>query len=108
MIIENGHIDVYTKSGGGIDSENNPVAPTYVIVSVPCQYQQKSRSNSGEYEGGKMTYSKYDVFVDISNKQTIESAGKFKLISNEAGDLGEFEITKADYLELVSQIKITV
>lgn len=109
MIIENGKILVCPKSGGGVDSENNPIAPTYgKPVEIPCQYQQKSRSNAGEYDGGHYTSSSYDVYIDIENLSVIGSEGKFTLVSNTTGTLGEFEFTKPDVLELVGQIKISV
>lgn len=109
MIIENGKILVRPKSGGGVDSENNPVSPTYgAPVEIPCQYQQKRRSNTGEYEGGHYTSSSYDVYIDIENLAVIGGEGKFTLVSNTTGNLGEFEFAKPDVLELVGQIKISV
>lgn len=108
MILENGHITLYTKSGGGVDSENNPVPPTLVEVNVPCQYQQKSSSNNGEYVGGKYASASYEVFIDIAHKDSVLNSAKFKLYGEIAGDLGEYQIAKADFLDLVGQIKISV
>lgn len=108
MILENGYITVMVKTDGGVDSGNNPVAPIYYPVDVPCQYQQKKSSNKGEYNGGHYESSSYEVYIDIDNLATIEGAGKFILVSNTVGNLGEFEFANPDVLELVGQIKISV
>ena len=48
------------------------------------------------------------MYIDIDNLATIEGAGKFILVSNTVGNLGEFEFANPDVLELVGQIKISV
>lgn len=108
MILENGYIELYCKSGATFDENHNPVAPTYNTVSIPCQYEQTTRNNDGSTEGGRYTISAYNVFIDIAYSDSVQSASKLKLVSTSAGELGTFEMPIPRYLTLVSQIKISV
>lgn len=107
MIIENGHIEIHCKVGAGFDSEHNPIAPSYNVVSVKCQYEQKNRVLQ-QSENGEYISSGYNIFIDIKNLPELKKSGKIKLFSNTIGELGTFDVIGTDVLELVGQIKISV
>ena len=104
MIIENGTLQVITKTGGGMKN-GNPVKVTESISSpIPCNLKTVKHDRKGKTVDGEFTQASYEVIVDV---QTF-SAERVILHDNRGVRLGEFQVQDIQHLDCVNAVKITV
>lgn len=108
MIIENGTIEVKSKSAGGIDPKTGfPIPSDRVIWSepIPCQWLANKYNNLGKSEGGNFTVAHYSILIE--SEQEFKSE-QIRLRDNYGNVLGEFSVIEVEPLQAMCQIRITV
>lgn len=108
MIIENGTIEIKSKSAGGIDLETGYPAPSGNVIwsnPIPCQWQANKFNNLGKSEGGNFTIASYSILIESEQNFTAE---QIRLKDNYGNVLGEFSIIEVEPLQAVCQLRITV
>ena len=104
MIIINGTIQVIGKSGGGIDSNGDPIKATQISgASINCNFKLKM-DKKFSYEIGETKVSTYEILIDT---QTF-NATKIRLSDNRSQTIGDFEVLNISYLDTAQRVKITV
>lgn len=107
MIVENGIIQIYSVSGGGLDEDGNPIKPAEVLgKAIPCNWKRNSYEKRGIYEGGKFTAATYIILVDM---QRFEPC-RFRLSDSKGNVLGNYEAKQKGivFLDYVGCIEIVV
>lgn len=107
MIIQNGHIQMKCKSGGGIDLETGyPVKPTSTWGKpIPCQYTANKYNNLGKSESGvAFTAAQYSILVE---EQPLQGE-QLRLTDLCGNEVGEFSIMEVEPLEAVCELRIMV
>lgn len=108
MIIENGTIEVKSKSAGGIDPETGFPIPSDRVTwgePIPCQWLANKYSNLGKSEGGNFTVAHYSILIESEQPFTSE---QIRLRDNYGNVLGEFSVIEVEALRAVCQLRITV
>lgn len=107
MIIQNGHIQMKRKSGGGIDPETGyPAKPTAAWgCPIPCQYTPNKRDNLGKTASGQaFTVAQYTILVE---EQPLE--GEQLRLTDLCGKVvGEFSVMSVEPLDAVCELRIMV
>ena len=99
MVIGNGYIRVYAESGGGYDSNGNPIAVTAELGEpIPCNWVDSS--------DGRSRGANYTIVIDLQSFPPC----RFKLYDHMLGELGEFNVNERGIVPLayVGNIQITV
>lgn len=106
MIIQNGTIEVKTKSGGGIDPQTGyPVKGNGQWGEpIPCQWLPNRNDRLGRVNGEHFTIASYVVLID---EQPFD-AEQVRLRTLDGQDLGEFSLMYAEPLDAVCQIRLTM
>lgn len=107
MIIENGTIEIKTKTGGGLDPATGYPSPAQVSwgAPVPCQYTASRFSFQGKTSQGEhTTTASYTILIEERPFQ----AEQIRLKDRESKVVGEFSIIQVEPLEAVGEIRITV
>lgn len=107
MIIENGTIQIYSVSGGGLDENGNPIEPTETLEeAIPCNWKRNSYEKRGVYEDGKFTAASYIILLDM---QEFEPC-RFRLSDSRGNVLGDYEVRQKGiaFLDYVGCIELTV
>lgn len=107
MIIQNGTIQIYNISGGGIDNNGNPIKPTETLgESIPCNWKRNSYEKRGIYEDGKFTAASYIILIDMREFEPC----RFRLSDSKGNILGDYEVRQKgiSFLDYVDFIEITV
>lgn len=108
MIIENGTIEVKSKSAGGIDPETGfPIQSSNVAWGerVPCQWLANRYNNLGKSEGGNFTVAHYSILIESEEAFTAE---QIRLRDNYGNVLGEFSVIEVEPLQAMCQLRIIV
>lgn len=106
MIIQNGTIEVKSKTGGGIDPDTGfPIMPEAEWGDpIPCQYYANRKNNLGMANGEHFTIASYTIIIESR-----PFAGEEIRLKDRSGSVvGEFSIMSAEPLDAVSEIRITV
>lgn len=107
MIIPNGHIEIKTKTGGGIDPSTGFPSPAEVSwgAPIPCQMVVSRLNKLGRTtQGEHVTTVSYSILIEDQPF----SAERIRLSGNDGKVIGEFSIISMEPLEAVGQIRITV
>lgn len=108
MIIPNGTISFKAKQAAGIDPETGyPVKPSGEEWGrpIPCQYSAVKYSNLAATAAGEhFTLASYSLLVEM---QPLPSE-QLRLTDRHGRELGRFSVIKAEELEAVGQVRITV
>lgn len=106
MIIQNGTIEVKTKSGGGIDPETGyPINCKELWGEpIPCQWSPNRNNMLGISNGEHFTVASYVVLIE---EQQFD-AEQIRLRTIDGKNLGEFSLMYAEPLEAVCQIRLTM
>lgn len=107
MIVENGHIQVYSIQGGGFDEHGNPVKPSETLGEpIPCNWKRNTYQKRGVYENGVFTAASYIILVDM---QSFEPC-RFRLYDSKGNVLGDYEVRQRGicFLDYVNCIELTV
>ena len=104
MIIENGHIQTLTTTGGGmLHGIPQPVVEQW-SDPIPCNIRKNKSDHKGTYTDGK--------FIQCAAILLIEpqefTAKRIKVTDNRENELGEFEVQDVQYLHAVEALQITV
>jgi hypothetical protein len=110
MILENGTIQIESKTGGGLGTDGYPVAPAGVwlgsipacVVPANLDYQAKS-ANENAYVGVS-----YTVLIEYDERHFALLQKSERIWINWQGISGEFSVIRIDLLMAVDVIKITV
>lgn len=107
MIIVNGTIQVKTKTGGGLDTQGNPVRPTESWGDpIDCHIRVNSRSNLGKSNGNSFTTASYVILIE---PQPFVNDAIVRIAYKKGSELGEFPIMfPPEYLEAVEAIRIVI
>lgn len=108
MIIENGHIEFISVTGGGLDPiTGHPLATVKAYGrKIPCQYQAAAFNALAMSNGEPMTRQKYVILIE-SNWLTIPTE-RLRLTSRSGAVVGEFSIIQTEPLDAVCQYRIIV
>lgn len=107
MIIENGTLQVITKTGGGLKN-GNPVKVVEAIGEpIPCNLKTINHDHKGKVVDGVFTRASYEVLVDSVNAPHFK-AERVKLTDNRGMAIGEFRVQDIQHLDCVGAVKITV
>lgn len=107
MIIQNGVIEIKTKTGGGINPENGyPSKPESVSWGnpIPCQYSANKYNKLGKFNGEHFTVAHYAVLIE---EQPFE-AEQVRLKDRDGRELGEFSVIEIEPLEAVCELRILI
>lgn len=105
MIIQNGTIEVKTKSGGGIDPDGFPIVPESSWGDpIPCQYSANKYNKLGRVNGENFTVASYLVLIE---EQPFD-AEQIRLKNRSGKILGEFSIMEIEPLDAVCELRILV
>ncbi|WP_416995983.1 hypothetical protein [Alistipes putredinis] len=106
MIIQNGTIEVKTKTGGGIDPETGyPVKGEAAWGEpIPCQWIPNRNDMLGRINGEHFIIAHYVVLIEAQPF----NAEQVRLRTLDGRDLGEFSLMYAEPLDAVCQIRLTI
>ena len=104
-MITNGTISSKIITGGGLDSNGDPVAVTTSWgTPIECLIKTNTHSNNGKLEDGEFTMASYEVIIPLQDF----SADRIKLVNDRGTILGEFQIQDIQFLDTVDRVKIQV
>lgn len=106
MIIQNGTIEVKTKTGGGIDPETGyPVkGEEHWGEPIPCQWIPNRNDMLGRVNGEHFIIAHYVVLIE----EQPFTAEQIRLRTIDGRDLGEFSLMYVEPLDAVCQIRLTM
>ena len=106
MIIQNGTIEVKTKTGGGIDPETGyPVKGEAAWGEpIPCQWIPNRNDMLGRINGEHFIIAHYVVLIEAQPF----NAEQVRLRTLDGRDIGEFSLMYAEPLDAVCQIRLTI
>lgn len=107
MIIQNGTIEIKTKTAMGIDPETGfPVRPSKVSWGepIPCQYAASKLNLLSKADGEPFTTAKYWVLTEGEPPK----AEQLRLRDMEGNLVGEFSVIWAEPLPAVGQTRIWI
>lgn len=106
MIIQNGTIEIKTKSGGGINPDTGfPNKPESDWSDpIPCQYSANKYNKLGRVNGEHFTVASYVVLIE---EQPFD-AGQVRLKTRSGKVLGEFSIMEVEPLDAVCELRILI
>lgn len=108
MIIENGTIEIKSKSAGGIDPATGFPVPSSNETwgnPIPCQWSANKYSNLGKSEGGNFTVAHYSILIESEQDFKAE---QIRLRDNYGNVLGEFSVVEVEILQAMCQLRIMV
>lgn len=109
MIIQNGNIEIKTKTAGGIDPTTGfPIAASSVSYGtpIPCQYIANMYNQLGRSNGEAFTMAQYTILIE--QQPTAFSAEQLRLKDMAGNVVGDFSVVSVEKLDAVSQVRITV
>lgn len=106
MIIQNGTIEVKTKTGGGINANTgHPVKPVESWgTPIPCQYIPNSHNKLGRANGEHYTIATYTVLIE----EQPFSGEELRLKDMAGNEVGQYSIISVEPLEAVCEIRILI
>ena len=106
--VVNGTIQMQTVTGGGYDTNGDPV-PAAVSWSdpIPCNSQTIAHRNDGRYVDGEFTQSSYRVFFEMCDPNDEFHPKRIKL-TRYGKDLGEWQVQDVDPKPKTGRIQVTV
>lgn len=106
MIIENGYIQVKTKTGGGmLNGKPQPVVET-VSDPIPCNWKANKWDKKGKTLDGVFTQAQFEILVELQ-EFTAETLTLYDTTVAERL-LGEFMVQSIEPLAATGATKITV
>jgi hypothetical protein len=104
-MFKTGYISFITETGGGFDSNMNPISSTKVnSIYYPCNLS--TNTNGYKFiQDGLYVDASYSIYIDALDI-TIES--KVQLRDNHENDLGVFLVQNKEFLDITKRIKIIV
>jgi len=110
-MVRTGYIAFITESGGGQDTDGDPVSANKVTSAfVACNLQVVKKEYKVWVEG-QFKDAKYSVYVDndqIPDGVEITTVKEVHLQDNKQLDLGVYQIQNIEFLRLLAQTKIVV
>lgn len=111
MIIPNGHIEIKSKSVGGMDEDGYPIQANAVWKDpIRCQIVP-NRSTllgvTGQGTGEPFTVAEYSILMNESEYPE-KPFEQIRLTGDGGKSLGEYSVKKVRHLRAVSQWEITV
>lgn len=113
-MIKTGYISFITESGGGYDSDGNPIASTTINSDyIECNLKTITR----KYEfvvDGQYVQAKYSLYVDKDKINALDPAidlqtvNQIQIKDNNSNDLGKHQVHNLEYLNLTKRVKIEV
>ena len=105
MIIVNGSIQIKQKTGGGLDSDGNPVRVSESFSDpIPCHLRANKLDNLGRQDGNTFTVAAYEALVESA-----DFAGeRVRLTGGDGRELGEFSVMSVESLDAVGALKVMV
>ena len=104
MIIVNGTIQVLGKSGGGVDSNGDPIKSTQTSGNkIDCNFKLKT-DKKFSYDIGESKVSTYEILIDMQEF----NATQIRMSNSRGDNIGEFEVLNISYLDTAQRVKITV
>lgn len=109
MIIQNGHIEFITVSGGGLDAKTgHPVAATKTYGKpIPCQFVPVTSDLLRNRNGEPVTKFSWTIYVEALSEYEIQSE-RLRLTDLKHNEVGEYSIIRAVPLTAVCEVAITV
>lgn len=108
MIIQNGTIEIKSKSVSGIDPETGyPTKPISVEWSdpIPCQFSANKYDKLGRVNGEHFTIASYTILVEMQSMPNVE---QIRLKGMDGKAIGEYSVIDIEPLEAVCELRITV
>jgi hypothetical protein len=103
-MITNGTIKVLGVSGGGVDSNGDPIKATAIASpEIDCFFKLKT-DKKFSYDIGESKVSTYEIHIDT---QEFTSA-RIRLTDDRNQAIGDFDVLSVEYLDIAQRIKITV
>ena len=107
MIIENGKLQVITKTGGGVRN-GKPVKVSETPGSpIPCNIKTNTNDHKGKVVDGEFTRSSFEILVDSVYFPHF-TAEYVILTDNRGNGIGKFRVQDIQHLDCVGAVKITV
>ena len=107
MIIQNGYVQYIENSGGGLDDNGYPTAPTTTYgTAIPCQYQANSHSYLGKSNGEAFIRASYTILVEYDGVR--EETERLRLSDKAGNKIGDFSVLMFEPLDAVCQMRILV
>lgn len=107
MIIPNGTIEFIKNTGGGLDSNGYPVAPTVKYgCPIPCQYTPNNHNYLAESNGEAYTKASYSILVE--HLKPCKKTERLRLKDKWGRTVREFSVLEFEPLDAVSQVRIIV
>lgn len=113
-MVNNGHVQFKIESGGGFDSEGNPVAPVITLSDIiECNLSATNKANR-QYKftvDGEDTLSTYIIYVNIKLlpvELDMNDIQHLIIFDNRQNVLGEFRVQSKNLLEMMHLIKLIV
>lgn len=107
MIIQNGNISFKYKTGGGLDDDGYPVAPSITWSDpIPCQFVPKTLNLQAAESGN--TYIKQGYSVYINSDLSLIPTEQLRLTTLTGVEIGEFSVISVQELRAVGQTVITI
>lgn len=113
-MIKTGYISFITESGGGYDSNRNPVATTPVNSDfIECN--KKVVTHKYEFiVDGQYIQAKYSLIIDQDKISALvptidlEAVNQVQIKDNNSNDLGIHQVQNLEYMNLTKRVKIEV
>lgn len=107
MIIQNGNISFKHKTGGGLDNDGYPVAPSITWSDpIPCQYVPKTLNLQSTEGGNAYIKQGYSVYVNFDPNLILTE--QLRLTTLKGAKIGEFSVISVEDLRAVGQTVITI
>lgn len=113
-MVKTGYISFITETGGGYDTNGNPIASIPVNSDfIECNLKTITR----KYEfivDGQYIQAKYSLYVDqdkINNLNPsidLQVVNQIQIKDNNSNDIGKHQVHNLEYLNLTKRVKIEV
>ncbi len=117
-MVNTGYISFIVQTGGGFDSDKNPIAPTdvpsdYISCNLAVVTKEYKLLVDGQYQNAsyKVVIDNWvikDLLGNINIRAYLSALTQIQLQDAENNDLGIFQIQNREFLDLVQQFKIVV
>ena len=107
MIIENGTLQVITKTGGGMKNGRPVKVEESFGNPIPCNLKTITHDHRGKVVDGVFTRASFEVLVDLSDVPHF-TAERVLLKDNRGMRIGEFRVQDIQHHDCVEAVKITV
>lgn len=106
-MMTNGQMVYKTGTGGGLDSNGDPIAITNTwSTPIDCLISPNSKGTLTKYQDGAQVAASYTVTIEM---QTFDQK-TIKLTNDQGTELGEYQVLKPNirHLQAVQRIQIMV